>query len=1132
MKRTAILWMLCSTLTFGLQAQVKTNTTNNVNNNAAPVQLSISNLSGEALETYLAVHFPYMQAVSDLNVQHEYKVNLSLTRFVYNHIRGFYKAVEDGIAAQQLSTDNEVKSLYQHFLDTTAAILQSQSFIDKPIGGTPPAKMLNGPCVNMDFEDGTTNGWDLYDGDVDGSVPYSYINNTVVGPGASHLIVSAGVDPVCGFPMVNPAGGAYSCRLGDGVGTGAKAAKMTQTFMVTPANSIFSYSYAVVLQDPGHTVQEQPYFTVRVYDQFGNNVNCGSYSVIAGPGATGFQTAPGGVMYKNWTTVFSQLTAYIGQNVTIEFTVGDCSRGGHYGYAYIDASCQTSTITTSTGDTVMCQGDMLTLFAPVGGASYLWNTGDTTSSINVTTAGYYSVQIIPVQGALCAINMDINVVVFPKPVANFTAIPSQVCLGDTIAFDDGSSVAAPSALQSWEWNFGDGISTPLSSGAITGVPQTNGTYTMANHLYTSTGIYNVQLIVVADNHQCADTVMHTIQVNALPSLSIIGDTVVCFGEQTTLTASGANTYTWDHGITNGVAFTPPLGTTVYTVIGTNASGCEQTMQISVTANPLPSVGYTASDTAVCDGTFVTLSGTGASSYTWNNGITNGVPFMQAVGTTSYTVVGTNAFGCTDSAKVSVSVHPNPSVSFNVSDSEVCEGTSVTLSGTGASVYTWNNGVSDGVAFTPPVGITSYEVIGTNAFGCTDSAQVSITVHALPNVFAQGDTVCAGQVVTLNGQNAISYTWDHGVSDGVPFNPPLGTTIYTVTGTDAFGCKNNYSVTVLVNGLPHVFAGNDISICAGTSALLTASGASTYTWNNGVTNGVAFNPVATMSYTVVGTDANGCTGSDSTTITVIPIPTVDFIADRYSGCAPFTPVFTNQSTGNLVDCNWSFSNGKNLIGCGNVSATFDKAGCYDVTLTVSTPEGCTNTLTKTDFVCVVNTPVADFYTDPTELTTEDTKAGMVNSSIDATHYRWTFGDGSAASTDFEPQHTFPDSETKTYVISLVATNDLGCKDSTTRTITVKDELIYYVPNTFTPDGDSHNQIFKPIFATGYDPYNYTLYIFNRWGDLLFESHNTDVGWDGTFGGKVVEDGVYVWKIIVKYSDSDGKDMKVGHVSLLR
>jgi len=142
----------------------------------------------------------------------------------------------------------------------------------------------------------------------------------------------------------------------------------------------------------------------------------------------------------------------------------------------------------------------------------------------------------------------------------------------------------------------------------------------------------------------------------------------------------------------------------------------------------------------------------------------------------------------------------------------------------------------------------------------------------------------------------------------------------------------------------------------------------------------------------------------------------------------------------------------------------------------------------------------------------------------------FGDGTT-STVTNPNHTYP-SEVFNYNVTLIANNTDNCPDSTTISINIQDELIYYIPNTMTPDGDKFNETFQPVFSAGVDIYSYSMYIYNRWGELLFESHDMKKGWDGTYGGQIVQDDTYVWKIIFKETTSDKKIMRVGHINVLK
>jgi hypothetical protein len=216
----------------------------------------------------------------------------------------------------------------------------------------------------------------------------------------------------------------------------------------------------------------------------------------------------------------------------------------------------------------------------------------------------------------------------------------------------------------------------------------------------------------------------------------------------------------------------------------------------------------------------------------------------------------------------------PTVTANASGTTVCAGNSVTLTGGGATTYTWSGGVTNVVSFVPTA-TTTYTVTGTDINGCSNTATQTITVDTLPTVTANATStsVCAGNSVTLTGGGATNYTWSSGVTDGVSF-VPTATTTYTVTGTNAVGCTNTATKTIIVNTLPTVTANASAAIvCLGNSVILSGGGASFYIWTGGVSDAVSFIPLTNSTYTVTGTDLNGCTNSANTTITVNPTPTV-------------------------------------------------------------------------------------------------------------------------------------------------------------------------------------------------------------------------------------------------------------------
>jgi len=306
---------------------------------------------------------------------------------------------------------------------------------------------------------------------------------------------------------------------------------------------------------------------------------------------------------------------------------------------------------------------------------------------------------------------------------------------------------------------------------------------------------------------------------------------------------------------------------------------------------------------------------------------------------------------------------------------------------------------------------------------------------------------------------------------------------------------------------------------------------TYIWDGGVTDGISFEPGATFTYTVTGTTAEGCSSTDAVTVIVNPLPAVSFIGDQLLGCAPFPVNFSNTSFGGSTYV-WNFGDGtgSDLL---SPSHTFSTAGLYDVTLTVTSAEGCISTVTYDDYIDIAPAPIADFFYSPTEIDIRDTEVIFENTSEYADSYTWDFGDGSAFSSEFNPIHEYPFEGNITYLVTLTADSDHGCQDIVQQTIFIKDVIIYYIPNTFTPDGDSFNETFKPVFTAGVDIFDYHITIFNRFGEVIFESFNTQVGWNGLYGDLgLVEDGVYIWRIEFGDTLSDEIHYEEGHVTLLK
>lgn len=526
---------------------------------------------------------------------------------------------------------------------------------------------------------------------------------------------------------------------------------------------------------------------------------------------------------------------------TTTYTVTGIDGNGCQNTATVTVTVNTIGTVDAGLDQTVCAGDMVTLSGS-GVVSYTWDNGVTDGvAFAATATTTYTVTGTDAGG--CQGTDQVIVTVNALPAVN-AGSDVAVCTGTSVTLS-----ASGATSYSWDNGVSDGVAfTPAST--LT---------------YTVTG---------TDGNGCINTDQVVVTVNALPTVSAGADVAVCTGSSVTLSGSGATSYSWNFGVSNGVAFVPASSLT-YTVTGTDGNGCINTDQVAVTVNALPIVNAGA-DQTLCSGSSVTLSGSGAVSYSWDNGVIDGFSF-DAFSTLTYTVTGTDGNSCSNTDQVTITVNALPAVNAG-SDQVVCFGTAVTLSGSGATSYSWDNSVSDGVAFTPSSTLI-YTLTGTDGNGCSNIDDVIVTVNSLPTVSAGADqSVCAGTTVTLSGSGAGILSWDNGVSNNVAFLP-LSTQTYTVTGTDGNGCSNTDQVIVSVNALPNVNAGIDQSVCTGTSLALSGAGATMYSWDNGVTDGVAFTPASTATYTVTGTDGNGCTDTDQITVTVIAAPVVDAGADQ-------------------------------------------------------------------------------------------------------------------------------------------------------------------------------------------------------------------------------------------------------------
>lgn len=435
------------------------------------------------------------------------------------------------------------------------------------------------------------------------------------------------------------------------------------------------------------------------------------------------------------------------------------------------------------------------------------------------------------------------------------------------------------------------------------------TDTYADYLWSTTettnaitvNTSNTYSLTITDNNGCQNSANVLVTVFALPLVNAGADFTICPGDAEQLNATGASTYLWNVDVTLSQLNIPnpvatPTGAINYIVTGTDVNGCQDKDTVAATLFSLPSVNA-GSDGQVCVGTAWPMNATGAISYLWNahptlSSLTIPNPNATPTTQTEYFVTGTDANGCSNIDSVTISTINLPNINAGL-DKFICEGDNVQIFVTGGLSYIWNtdptlSSTTISNPFASPLTTTTYTVTGTDINGCSNTDQVVVNVYTLPNVSAGLDTsVCVGGSIQLLATGASTYTWSPNASLSStnianPVATPSGPSTYFVTGVDGNGCENSSQVSVDINPPPTISAGSDVAICLGDSTQLNATGGSIYVWsfNTTLSDFVVSNPWAqptvTTWYYVSGTDANGCSNTDSVQVTINPLPAPPFI----------------------------------------------------------------------------------------------------------------------------------------------------------------------------------------------------------------------------------------------------------------
>lgn len=662
--------------------------------------------------------------------------------------------------------------------------------------------------------------------------------------------------------------------------------------------------------------------------------------------------------------------------------------------------------------------------------------------------------------------------------AGFTA--TSVCQGTATQFTDQST----GVVTGWNWNFTGGTST-----------QQNPSFT-----YPAAGTYNVKQ-VVQNAQGCKDSVTNQITVYPSPSVDFTFDSV-CVGDQTCFTdlstVPGATITGWQWVFGDGSpvnnqqnpchTYAAP-GNYNVNLIATTSDGCTGSAVKQVTVFAVPTAAFAVNN--VCEGLAAQFNdqSTPLGSITgWNWNFGNGGTSTQQNPAYSYANPGTynvklvvgSGTGCLDSITQQITVHEKPTAAFNQTD--VCVGTAMNFTdgstvGTGTITgWGWNFGdgntstqqnPSHNYAFSGQYTVT---LIVTTNNGCADTISQTVNVHPSPVAAFTATTACEGGMTQFTDQttgNPGAWAWDFG--DG---------------GTSAgqnpqhqYGAPGTYNVKLVV------------------------------------------------------TSTNGCVDSVTQPVTVHPVPQVEFTPDITDGCNPVCVNFTHSVTisgGSVTGYAWSFGDG-NTSTDPNPSHCFynttQSLATFNVKLVATSDQGCKDSLTKQALISVFPIPVAGFTWQPQIVKILNPTVDFGDLSVGANQWSWDFGDGNTSATQ-NPTHTYKD--TGTFVIWQYVENQYGCRDSTWSTLRVLPEVFYYIPNAFTLTGDGTNDKW---FPKGIGVAEEHIMVFDRWGELIFESHDVGGKWDGTYKGTKVKTDVYVYRIEMKDVLGD-EHTYIGRVTLLK
>ena len=563
---------------------------------------------------------------------------------------------------------------------------------------------------------------------------------------------------------------------------------------------------------------------------------------------------------------------------------------------------------------------------------------------------------------------------------------------------------------------------------------------------------------------------------------------------------------------------------------------------------VPGRNYPTQWTATNDAWRFTPAGAPQYTFQWldqNNNVVGTTPTLQVCPTTTTTYTA-QVVNQTCSGPITVTAQTTVTLGMTVTTASTptsCSGNTGTATatpqGNGPFTYSWApNGGTNANATGLAAG--TYTVYVTDVNGCSGTSTVTVagagnlsTQATAANINCFGASTGTANVTVTGGSGPYTYSW--APSGGNAANATgLAAGTYTCYVTDASGCTASSTVVITqptqlllsVSSVTPTQCGQNNG--AGTVAANGGTPNYTYNWSPSGGNAANATGLGVGMYTVTVTDANGCTD----TVQVFVPPTnpaaASFTGIDTTGCAPLCVTFTNTSP-NAATFSWNFGDG-NTSTQQNPVHCFIVAGTYNVSLYITDASGCPGLTTHNAMVTVFAQPTANFSASPQPASASSPTVTFSDLSTNATTWSWSFGDpNNSTSTQQNPSFTYPGPGT--YIVQLIASNG-QCSDTITMNVIVEEDFTFYAPNAFSPNADGINEIFLPV-GIMWEPSRFDMWIFDRWGNMIFHTSDLNKGWDGRVNGdpKIVQEDVYVWKVNV-YDTHGKKHQFVGHISLIK